>query len=1003
MADFKEQNNLFGGMNSDDALRRAPKGDYRGAFNVRKRGGAIQNIRSTGSAVTAGLDPDGVYRTVAVCDDRVGDRLFELIYDSSVEENHAIVRLDKVSKTRHEVVAGAWLGFTIAPIIGVEIIGDILIIAQKGMPPRAIDVVKAEAFTGDLSEFNVSFIRFAPTTPLLHTYQATGAAENKIKGKTYQFAHRYIYKDGSKSTWGPYTRFLSLAETAAATFDAIKLDVRPDIFNSIDNDRLALGDPLLEYSVSEIEIAVRNGSTEGFRTVTRIPVTTNTYTFSNESELGPVPSQEIAKLFDSVPLESEDVKVVGNQVFFANNTEDFPLVSDFAIESPEVYFLDNTAQTAMNAVDSRASLNSSRFKINSKYQLAINFYDEAGRHGLAYTNKDLCFSTTSTSNFGDHQNVYLGFKFAASFQPPAWATSYSVLRSNALDCSFFIQGVAPVNYSKLQTPGPDGEETYVGCSLAEAAYLHIDIKGFYTATKKSASEGNPSSGVFYNFQEGDRVRVSRDTSAGAKIDAPIVRYKNGSIFLSVGEPGVNTMTGGETALIEIYRPSSVNQEGIIFYEIGENYPILNAKSPSRAWSKSDWTWDTPGDAVLVDGVYYNKFPVIAGDVYARTKTFYLNYTDNTAGAYSETPFIQAMNPIPGKESGTWDHAVGRPGLAAVVKQSEKKLETQVRFGGLLIPESRVNNLFSFNEFDQYIYPIEYGPLRKIETANDYEGSESGRVMLGIFERNTISVYLGRAIIQTASGDTQLSVSDKVLGTYNPLQGAFGTTNPESVHSFKGKVWFWDKSAGGWIRYAQNGLINLSRYKMMDHFRSADSSEVRAYFDEFHQELLCKHGPTEVIVFNEDNTRWEARYNYTGCHLIAGDWAFQGASAFKLEDGTDYGTFMGVKYDSYIEAIVSEPGTESKVVETIDTDGTDNWYPSDVSAPESNLGYTGNISKSVEKEWLWSAGIGFSNGTEKKIRGRSFVVTIKLDPAVTTKSDLFDLFVNYSHSRPQTAR
>jgi len=95
-------------------------------------------------------------------------------------------------------------------------------------------------------------------------------------------------------------------------------------------------------------------------------------------------------------------------------------------------------------------------------------------------------------------------------------------------------------------------------------------------------------------------------------------------------------------------------------------------------------------------------------------------------------------------------------------------------------------------------------------------------MLAISERNTTSLYVGDAFINTADGNEILTKTDGVLTKQGDrlLSGGYGTIHPESVVEHNGSVYWFDAHRGEVLRYNQAGLVPIgSTYKMASYFKT----------------------------------------------------------------------------------------------------------------------------------------------------------------------------------------
>jgi len=97
-------------------------------------------------------------------------------------------------------------------------------------------------------------------------------------------------------------------------------------------------------------------------------------------------------------------------------------------------------------------------------------------------------------------------------------------------------------------------------------------------------------------------------------------------------------------------------------------------------------------------------------------------------------------------------------------------------------------------------------------------------LLVIFEDKTYNIPVQKDIILSASGEGNMGISNKVLGTPQAYAGHYGISkNPESFVVDGNVCYFTDKNRGKVMRLSRDGLTEISQYGMNDFFR--DQSEL----------------------------------------------------------------------------------------------------------------------------------------------------------------------------------
>ena len=204
----------------------------------------------------------------------------------------------------------------------------------------------------------------------------------------------------------------------------------------------------------------------------------------------------------------------------------------------------------------------------------------------------------------------------------------------------------------------------------------------------------------------------------------------------------------------------------------------------------------------------------------------------------------------------WTQITGRINISIQDIEQQNKT-TGISFSETKIPGSKINGLSKFSALDEDQLDEVTGPLRKLALSTKTQST--GTVLLAISENETKSIYLGEEQLQGASSGNQfLSVSSKVIGTKNTLQGSYGTLNPESVIVAEGNVYWFDSKNETVLSYSQNGLLPIGDLKMKTFFSEksqlvVDNKFVPATFDAYNNEyiLTLPSGEGYVVELQED--------------------------------------------------------------------------------------------------------------------------------------------------------
>lgn len=881
------------------------------------------------------------------------------------------------------------------------------------------------------------------------------------------------------------------------------------------------------YEVVEfIEFAYRESVTANWKVFERLAVNTASYggvtTFFDNGPAFNVADSEIGQYFDAVPLLSRGVEAIDNRPMFGNNLDDLPPMVDFDVTNVEVYSVqmteDNWYQDVV-ALAGELSLRRMSFKENGVYKLGIIGKNYSSRSGLVQT-LDKWSYTIPVNTDSDPQSIEdihaLGFKIPAAVKPAEWMVDYQIVRSNCLNIDMFIVGVVNnIKFLTIDLVGTKSDNsvatsdairsTIAGyydsyntggaqyslisriisvirqnrqVELADCTIIYFDITNWVLDTNHFLGQSvNPSNSVYYNFIPGDRVRfwsneLSDYTGIWTQHDEEIIEYTGTGVLIS--RPitlGYTTNRNNEAGTgpnklyeIEIYRPKKYStQNDVIFYEMGEWYPVSQPGTANRDFSKRDFTWSGSNQvttSVVAGRTIYNKFPIINGDVWSVTKNFFYTVGGpegiTVFGAGFLGPFVSGggtpapftviddypvfpqMTPDKNNAAGIWEHNNGRPLVAYRYLPKQFNKATQIRFGGEFLEDSLFIGINNFQEGNQFIYPSEYGPIRALCNVSNVVVKAMGNIILVMGEEETWSVYVNRTTLEDLSGRSQVSLSDKVLGSFNTLLGSYGTLNPESVSRRNSRVIFWSEKQGKWVRYSDDGLTPISDRKMYNWFNDlsillapsyATATPARAitvfdnYFEEWVTHLEHADLPSTFrgyasykgCSFSEDDKRWKTFYDFSAEFFAALEnevYSIVGSQIHIHYAGADHGSFYGVKKDCYWQPVANQEFRRKKTWKATALETTDQWsvtiegdFKSNGALPQVTAMQLTDFTELEDAFW---SDIKRDTNTPNKtgddalnngnvMRSKALTMLWKMNPAVTWYSFLNWVMASYTVS------
>lgn len=417
--------------------------------------------------------------------------------------------------------------------------------------------------------------------------------------------------------------------------------------------------------------------------------------------------------------------------------------------------------------------------------IARVYFDEKGKtNGVLYTDK-VIFPAYAEN--GSQQPLLPFINYKINDIPPIWAYSMQFL--------FTKDGT---DYKVWESNGVQ----------IETEYIYFDVTSFTTnATKKPTTAQVDS----YTFQDGDRLRIWRDTNIPGTVfadtfDSAIEGLVNtptingvvtpvGSLFIKIKNiaPFTGVIVTTKNYVLYIYRPTqqTANPANQVYYEFGSQWPIIDPTLSIRRHSGQ-----VTDQVVGVTPAEYNFYE---GDTYFRARTIAITDTGYATFNVIDRNFvdfyISAVNSID-----------GRPNLIDI-NARRQYYSTLVRFGQAYQANTNINGLNRFyaQNFDEYDY--NFGDIIRIKARDRY---------LKIFQKFKIGVVpLYSQLTKDPNGNQISVVTDKLL---NPIQyriGNFGLIAPESLASWHFADYGCDTNTGDIWRDSNDGVLSISKLYKTD--------------------------------------------------------------------------------------------------------------------------------------------------------------------------------------------
>lgn len=557
------------------------------------------------------------------------------------------------------------------------------------------------------------------------------------------------------------------------------------------------------------------------------------------------------------------------------------------------------------------------FKSLGSYRFGVQYYDWAGRtpgvsQGTqAVATPDPFFALPQVA-------VAVRWTLTDPSQIPAWAESYHLVRTRERRHSFFVQGKGRLGYAlpETTTAGRTGSYLFHNDDVAGVDSCLVDLSGLLL------------NGLGYEFAEGDRCRVRYALPAGGSpqlrdlhADVAVLGTQAGGPYLRIEKvPFRPTGTaGGATAFpevtYEIYTPYKAGEDEP-YYEVGPRYAVTEGPGGVRGWEAT--TGELPGDVYLTAREWYVGAP-------------------RTPQPGKE--IFEAMNPVDDARWAEWTQDLGRStGVLRDMKEQDKF--AAVRFSNSFTQGAATNGLSSFEPLNEEPMPREDGPVRYLQPV---KGN-----LLVLQEQRAQSAYVGASQLQDIQGKNLISLSDRVVGSHQPLSGGGGCQHPETVRvdEKNGYVYWWDCRSGVVVRYANDGLTPVSGYGMVGYFgqrrRSQLAAEPRpvAWYDALHKEYVLNLGAASDqlgAAFSEALNRWTGFYSAAPDGAVSaggGVVSFLGSNLYLHDQDADHACRqLGADYPAQVELATALGQPKAvKVFATLVLEGDAGWHAPLITTP-----------------------------------------------------------------------
>ena len=463
------------------------------------------------------------------------------------------------------------------------------------------------------------------------------------------------------------------------------------------------------------------------------------------------------------------------------------------------------------------------------HPFGLIYNDGYGRYNIVHGEQELYVSLPENDTFEELRKRTL-CQWKIHHKPPVWAKTFrwAYVRNKSYTYARYFAYVKSTKGTGKVEDGGNGIPV-------DKFFLEIN------QAQENVREYAPNYIISdYVWHNGDRVRVVGDEKSYEVLtehqwindnlpSAGKVGFLVDKDLVSHSLDIYNNLVG-YIKLAEIYRPNPSPVDNI-FYEIGEEYEILDAGTPNRR-HKGELT--DQNASLTIPAIGTMDF----GDVYLRQR---VAVDENNE---LKLPIVEDEYFNDYYMSDSID--IGR--IAAKIESKKKFLNRVIR-GENYIEDTNYNRLNVFLAGTEYFHAsIENGEITGIENVGD--------VLKVIQPHKETSVYIGKNAVKQADGSNIVLSTDKIFGSVNPYIEFRGTTYRRSMVSNRRYLYYFDESTGEFIRSSANGQLAISSYYRMRSWFERKARELREYSGEKDIIVGINNDNDEVYITFITGNKWE---------------------------------------------------------------------------------------------------------------------------------------------------
>jgi hypothetical protein len=566
---------IKGVMNKDVDERLIPDGQYIDAVNVDvinaegSDAGTIRNVKGNtlvGDVSTAtSIEPTNP-KTIGAVVDEANNRVYWFVsadnLDGIYEYDEGTGNIDRVL----ESTTGQLSFDTDYYITGLNIIDGFLYWTDNLNAPRRVNISFAKSFNvnDDRIDEYIDVIVAAPLrAPSIEMKESS--VENNMEDKFLQFSYRYKYRDNQYSALSPYSAVAFIPGDYEFDYASGNNEAMLNSFSDVEVT-VETGNRFVE----EIQVVVRDTKSlntyivETFdKSVLNISnYSTHSFIFKNNKIYSALPSDQVTRLFDNVPIKAKAQEIIDRRLIYGNYTQFYDIVDCEGEDINIDYEVDYVSEATTSGTPIQT------FRSDRDYEIGIIYGDDYGRFTTVLTNseksgKDTVYIPATQSDKGNSLIVNINHK------APCFATNYRLVIKeskksyyNIFPILYYADGVYRYFLINESDKNKFAVGDYVifkadsdGPTYSNKKYKILEFE----AKPKNFLDNNEISGLYFKIQDEDA-----DFSSSSLVVSESQGIGSNDIT------NLNTCNKGSKNAIEQGSESGRYAEDPIFYGVGAN-------------------------------------------------------------------------------------------------------------------------------------------------------------------------------------------------------------------------------------------------------------------------------------------------------------------------------------------------------------------------------------------------------------------------------------------------